>query len=479
MLAVQREDSPAVAVAGATRDGLPTPERYWAIAVILLGIALTVLDGSMVNLALPGIARDLRAMPADSILVVNAYQIATLALLLPCAALGDRAGYRRVYLGGMAVYAAGALACVLAPSLSLLIAARALQGIGAAGIMAVNPALVRLTYPGSMLGRGIALNSVVVATSAVAGPTVAAALLSVASWHWLFGLTIPLGLALLVLGARALPHNVVRPAAPPRLRTGDVALNVLFFGLLFMGMNTLSGSPGGSAHSAPPLAGLALLAAGVAVGAVYVRRQRGEAAPLLPVDLLRIRVFALSMCTSVSAFAAQVLTFIALPFLMLDAWHLSAMHAGLLITAWPCGVVLVAPAAGALIGRYQSGLLAGAGLAILCAGLALLALMDGEPSTPQVAWRLLLCGIGFGLFQSPNNHTIVTSAPLARAGAASGMLATARITGQATGAVLVTLIFSLAGTAAGRGPRAAIGAAALLAAAAAIFSVARAGRRAA
>lgn len=470
---MQRDESPGAPATEAPPDGLPAPARYWSMVVIFLGITLTVLDGSMINLALPGIARDLQASAADTILVVNAYQIATLALLLPCAALGDRASYRQVYLGGMAVYAAGALACVMAPSLPLLIAARALQGVGAAGIMAVNPALVRLTYPASMLGRGIALNSVVVATSAVAGPTVAAAVLSVASWHWLFGLNIPLGLALLVLGARALPHNVARAVAPPRLRTVDVILNILFFGLMFLGMNMLGGSAGASAHSASPLTGVALVAGGLAVGAFYVQRQRSEALPLLPVDLLRIRVFALSMGTSITAFAAQVLTFIALPFLMLDVWHLSALHAGLLLTAWPCGVVIVAPLAGALIGRYHGGLLAGLGLAFLCAGLALLAFMDGEPSTLQVAWRLLLCGFGFGLFQSPNNHTIVTSAPLSRAGAASGMLATARIAGQASGAVLVTLVFSLAGTAGGRGPRAAIGAAALLAAIAAAFSVAR------
>ncbi|HWI82145.1 MFS transporter [Ramlibacter sp.] len=442
--------------------------------VIILGITLTVLDASMINLALPGIARDLRAAPSDSILVVNAYQIATLALLLPCAALGDRLSYRRVYLVGMAVYAAGSLASMLAPSLPVLIAARALQGLGAAGIMAVNPALVRLTYPARMLGRGIALNSVVVATSAVAGPSVAAGVLSIASWHWLFALNIPLGLLLLALGTRALPRNVARAAAPARLRIPDVVLNVLFFALMFVGMNMLSGSPGQSSHSAPPLAGLAVLALGLAIGAFYVQRQRKEALPLFPVDLLRIRVFGLSMLTSISAFGAQVLTFIALPFLMLDVWHLSALHAGLLLTAWPCGVVIAAPLAATLIGRYHGGALAGAGLALLCVGLALLALMAGAPSTAQIAWRLLVCGFGFGLFQSPNNHTIVTSAPLHRAGAASGMLATARIAGQTTGAVLVTLIFSLAGTAGGRGPRAAIGLAALLAAVSAVFSAARA-----
>jgi MFS transporter, DHA2 family, multidrug resistance protein len=446
------------------------------MTAIILGITLTVLDSSMVNLALPGIARDLHAAAADSILVVNAYQIATLALLLPCAALGERRGYRQVYLGGMAVYTIGSVCAALAPSLPVLIAARALQGLGASGVMAVNPALVRLTYPMRLLGRGIAINSMVVATASVAGPTVAAAVLSVASWHWLFALSVPLCAAMFVVGLRALPRNASRAAPMSPLRVTDVVLNIVFFGCMFMGLNLLGGSAAKSAHSTPPGTGFALLAAGLAVGAVYVLRQWREPAPLFPVDLLRIRVFRLSMLTSISAFGAQVLTFIALPFLMLDVWHLSALHTGLLITAWPCGVVVAAPVAGMLIGRYQSGTLAGIGLAVLCAGLLSLALMPGEPSLPAVALRLLVCGIGFGLFQSPNNHTIVTSAPLSRAGAASGMLAAARITGQTIGAVLLTLIFSLSGTTAGQGPRVAIGLAALFSAVSAVFSVARSRR---
>jgi MFS transporter, DHA2 family, multidrug resistance protein len=461
----------------AAPDGLPAPERYWSMAVIILGIALTVLDGSIVNLALPGIARDLRALPSDSILVVNAYQIATLALLLPCAALGDRFSYRRVYLTGLAIFTAASAVCLTSTSLKVLIAARAVQGLGAAGIMAVNPALVRLTYPGTMLGRGIALNSVVVATSAVAGPSIAAAVLSVASWPWLFALNIPLGMLLLVLGWRALPRNPPRLTGRPELHPLDVTLNILFFGLMFLGMNVLGGSIG--KVSPPVSAGAALVAIvlGLIVGVVYVRRQRTQAVPLLPVDLLRIPVFALSMLTSISAFAAQTLAYLALPFLMLDVWHLSALQAGLLITAWPCGVVLSAPVAGALIGRYHGGLLGGIGLALLCAGLSLLAFMPDQPSAANAAWRLLLCGIGFGLFQSPNNHTIVTSAPLHRAGGASGMLGTARITGQASGAVLVAFIFALAGTAGGAGPRAALGLAALFSAVSGLFSLARTRQR--
>lgn len=443
----------------------------------MLGIALSVLDGTIVNLALPSISRDLHSAASQSILVVNAYQVATLAMLLPCAAFGDRLGYRRVYLVGVAVFTAASAACLLSSSLNLLIAARAIQGLGAAGIMGVNAALVRLTYPSSMLGRGIALNSVVVATSSVAGPSIAAAVLSLASWHWLFALNIPLGLLLLWLGRKALPSNTAPTSPHPPLFALDVGLNVLFFGLMFVGMNGLSGGFGKSGRLASIGEGFVALGLAIVFGLVYFRRQRGQPMPLLPVDLLRIPMFAFSMLTSVSAFAAQTLAFVSLPFLMLDAWHLTPLHAGLVITAWPCGVVAVAPIAGRLIGRVHGGLLGGIGLIVLCAGLALLASTGNQPATADVAWRLLLCGLGFGLFQSPNNHTIVTSAPLRRAGAASGMLGTARLTGQSFGAVLLAIIFAVAGTADGSGPRAALALAALFAAASALFSLARMRRR--
>jgi DHA2 family multidrug resistance protein-like MFS transporter len=135
------------------------------MGVIILGIALSVLDGTVVNLALPGIVRDLQSTPSHAVWVVNAYQLATLALLLPLAGLGDLVGYRRVYLAGAAIFAAASAACMLASSVPALAVARAFQGVGAAGLMAVNAALVRLTYPSRTLGRGIALNSVVVANS--------------------------------------------------------------------------------------------------------------------------------------------------------------------------------------------------------------------------------------------------------------------------------------------------------------------------
>jgi DHA2 family multidrug resistance protein-like MFS transporter len=467
--------------AAAAPDGLPTPARHWSMAVILLGIGISVLDATIVNLALPGIARDLNRPASDAIWIVNAYQLGVLVLLLPCAKLGDMLGYRRVYLGGVAVLLLGSLGCVLARDLCTLVGARALQGMGAAGVMGVNSALVRLTYPRALLGRGIAINSMTVAVASVAGPSVAAAVLSVASWPWLFAINLPVAAALLALGLRALPANPL-PLTKGGLSVLDVALNAAMFALVFLGVDQL-GTRGREPGVA--LQAALLIAAGLVVGVVYVRRQLGQAVPLFPVDLLRIRVFALSMCSSVTAFSAQMLSNIALPFLLLEGYGRSHVDTGLLITAWPLGSIVAAPIAGRLIGRVQPGLLGCAGMWTMASGLALLALLPAQPHNADIAWRMALCGIGFALFQSPNNYLIVTSAPPHRAGGASGMLGTARLTGQSIGAVLLAVLFSLAAVpqaqqaeqAAGAGHAGAaglaLGLAALLAAAAGLFSLLR------
>jgi len=155
-------------------------------------------------------------------------------------------------------------------------------------------------------------------------------------------------------------------------------------------------------------------------------------------------VFALSMCTSVASFSAQTLAYVALPFLLLEDWGRSAADAGLLMSAWPLAIMMVAPLVARMIGRRHSGLLGGFGLGTLSAGLILLALLPPHVGFGEIAWRMALCGIGFGFFQSPNNHTILTTAPRHRSGAAGGMLGTARLTGQMVGAVLAALLFGLA-----------------------------------
>ncbi|MDO9286374.1 MAG: MFS transporter [Aquabacterium sp.] len=423
-----------------TQDGLPPATRTPAMLTVILGIGLCVLDSTMVTLALPGIVRDLRIGEADGVWLVNAYQLSILVLLLPLSMVGDLFGYRRVYLTGVALFALASAGSVVASGLAQLTVARALQGAGAAGLFAVNAALVRLIYPAQLLGRGIAINSAVVAVTSVAGPALAALILSLGTWPWLFALNIPFALLVLLLGWRSLPPNRSPRPAGARVPWLDAVLNAAMFLLLFLGVQRLV--PQAHRPYAPGLA-LGLVALGVLVGIVYVRRQRRQAVPLLPVDLLAIPVFRLSMLTSVAAFSAQTLASVALPFLLLEGLQRSPGEAGWVLAAWPLGTVLTAPLAGRLIGRHPSGLLGGIGLGLLACGLLVLALLPAHPSAPALAWRLALCGAGFGLFQSPNNHTIVTSAPAHRTGGAAGMLGTARLTGQSLGALVIGALYGL------------------------------------
>ncbi|MDR5778882.1 MFS transporter [Caballeronia sp. LZ065] len=414
-------------------QGLPLPQRYWAILVVALGVTLAVLDGAIANVALPTIARNLNASPADSIWVVNAYQLAITISLLPLASLGDRIGYRHVYVGGLALFTVSSLGCALSDSLVALTIARIVQGFGAAGIMSVNTALVRMIYPHKQLGRGVAINTTVVAVSSVVGPTVASGVLAVATWPWLFAINVPIGLAAFAIGIRALPRT---PGHRQPYDYLSAIMNALFFGLAIVAVD-------GAGHGAHRPWVIGEFAVVVVIGYFFVRRQLTRSQPLLPIDLLRIPVFALSIGTSVCSFCAQMLAFVSLPFLLQDTFGMSQVETGFLMTPWPLVIVFVAPLSGILADRYSAGLLGGIGLAILSLGLVALATLGAHPDAFDIAWRMAVCGLGFGLFQSPNNRQIISAAPRHRSGGASGMLGTARLTGQTLGAALVALSFGI------------------------------------
>ena len=412
-------------------DGLPVPRRYWSIAAILLAIIMSVLDSTIVNVALPSIARDFHAAAAASVWVVNAYQMAILMALLPLASLGEIVGYRRVSQTGIIVFTVASLACALAPTLALLSIARVVQGLGAAGIMSVNAALVRFTYPQASLGRAMGINAFVIATAAAVGPTLASAVLAVAHWRWLFGINVPIGIIATVIALRAMP-NSDRARRP--LNYVGAALSAVTFGLTLSGLQAL-------AHHEATVLALLQIALGLLVGWVLVRHERPRAAPIIPFDLLRVRLFTLSLATSVVSFAAQMTALVSLPF-EIQRLGYSAVETGLFMTPWPLALALAAPLAGRLSDRYPSGVLGGLGLLALAAGLALLAFLPAGAAPQAFIWRMALCGVGFGFFQAPNNRTIMAAAPRARSGAAGGMLSTARLLGQTLGAAMVAILFS-------------------------------------
>lgn len=419
----------------APTDGLPMPRRLGAILAVSFGVSLSVIDGSIANVALPTISAQLGISAADSIWIVNAYQLAIMVSLLSFSALGDVLGYRKIYIGGLALFTVASVGCALSGSFQTLVLARVMQGFGAAAVTSVNTTLVRFIYPRARLGRGLGINATVVAVSSVAGPTIAAGILSVADWPWLFAVNIPVGVAALTLSHRFLPSNPVKDAAH-HFSWRDALMNALTFGLMMSSIE-------GFSHGLDPRILSLGIAAMLIIGFFFIRSQLRETYPILPFDLLRIPIFSVSVLTSICSFLGQMLAMVALPFYLQHTCGYSDVETGLLLTAWPAIIMIVAPVAGLLVERVHAGLLGGVGLTAMAAGLFLLAWLPENPSHGDIIWRLMLCGAGFGFFQSPNNSILIASAPPTRSGSASGMLATARLVGQTTGAALMALLFHL------------------------------------
>jgi MFS transporter, DHA2 family, multidrug resistance protein len=417
---------------GGEPDGMPAPRRYWVMLCVLLGVALMSLDSAIANIALPTIARDLAASDAATVWVVNAYQLGAVVCLLPAAAMGEILGLKRVYAFGLIAFTLASLGCAASPSLGILVGSRMVQGAGGACMAALGPALIREIYPRRMIGRGLALIALCVATAGALGPTIASLILSVATWPWLFLVNLPIGLvAVPIFLLIARPGQ--RHARPFDL--SGALLSAIALGLLVVGVDTLGSGDLGRA--------IAEIGVGLASIGLLVWQQSRRTTALLPLDLMRIPLFSLSIVTSICSYSAQILAYVALPFLFQTVMHRSQVATGLLVTPWPLLVVVAAPIAGRLTTRYPASILGSIGLGVLAAGLALLAALPDAPADWDIAWRMALCGIGFGFFQTPNNAAIMTAGPMTRSGAAGGMLAVARTLGWCLGSAMVTLIFAV------------------------------------
>ncbi|MEY4512952.1 MAG: Family ership [Pseudomonadota bacterium] len=432
--------------------------RFVAIGCVLAAIALVVLDAAIVNVALPAIALSLHVGVAVSVQVVTAYQMALVMALLPVAAIGESLGCRRVYASGVALFVGASALCAWAPSLELLLAARFLQGVGGAAIMSLGIALLRASVDARQLGRAIGWNTLTVGLASAAGPTVGALVLSFGSWRWLFAVNLPLGL-LVLLGTRSLPAVA---GGRQVLDVVSMALHAIAFGALVIGGELVSDR-----------AGLAtiVVAASAVVMAILVRRERPKDAPLIPLDLLRQGSFRISVIASVCCFVGQSAAMVSLSFYFQRVLRLDALHTGLLITPWPLSVAVVAPTAGRLVDRLSGAWLCALGGLLLSAGLACVALLPAESTQLSLVAAIALCGLGFGLFQVSNNRNLLMSAAPLRSGAAGGIQSTARLTGQALGAVVMTLIFSRVSM--DLAPRIGLGVAAALAMAAGLISTLR------
>lgn len=438
-------------------DGLPVPRRYWAVLTLMSVLVITVLDSTMVNVALPTIAKTLEIQPADVVRVVIAYSVTVVVTLLPFSAAAERIGFRRMFGIGVGLFGLASLGSALSTSLMTLMLARIAQGLGASMLMCLFGGLVRNIYPLRSLGMGISLNASLVGVTAVLGPTIGAWILALASWPWIFLVNLPI-CALAYFGIRFLPDV---PRAAGRFDWIATGLSVPAFGLAVLGLDALGEAP---------LLAVACLAGSGAFGYILLKRSSRQPAPLVPVDLLRITAISYAVGASLLMFAAQMASLVTLPFYFLHVLHYSYFDVGILLGAWSIGTAIMAPVAGYLSGRHPIAILCAVGAGGMALAMLILILLPAGTALFWFMVALFVGGIGFGFFQTPNNRAMLAGAPRNRSGAAGALQATTRVFGQSVGTALVAMVFAVGGD---RGPVLGIGVAMLCALGSLAINVAR------
>lgn len=440
-------------------DGLPIPRRYLAILAVSFGTGLAVLDGSIVTVALPTMARDLHVESSTSVLVVTIYQLTLVMTLLPLSALGSHLGLRRVYQCGQLIFLLSTALCFFARSMPFLLVVRTIQALGAGAALSVSSALIRSIYPWRQLGLGLGISGVVVSVAGVIAPTLGGLVLSVARWPWIFVAACPFALLSLLIGRHSLPDPT--PSDDPFDVLGAV-LCAATFGLTISGLESL-------VHGDSPVIAGFISVLGLMLAVVFVRRELKSKLPILPVDLLMRPIIGLSAIGGLVAFMGSTTMIFSLPFRLQQQFGWLPVEVGAVIAPWPASMAFAGFLAGVLSDRFPAGILGGIGMAIAVGGMLLLALLPPHPSHLDVAWRMVVCGCGYGLFLSPNSRLIIHAASHERAASAGGLVGTTRLTGQTLGA---TLLAALLAAGVGAGPVPAL-AAASLALIAGVCSIAR------
>lgn len=408
--------------------------KYVAITSIIILLVMTVLDVSLVNVALPVISKEFRVSESSTVWIVTIYQLLIVMLLLPLSSIGDQFSYRRNFLTGLVIFTIGSALCSLAQSFTFLLISRGIQALGAAGVMSVNVALVRVIYPRNLLGRGLALNAMCMSIATAAGPSLAGWILSISNWHWLFLINLPFGIVAFIIGIRTLPNNPYSPKDPKFDWMGGL-LNALFFGLLFYSLGNIT-------EKNEFLSSLFFIVISIVIGIFYIRRELSSLHPMFPIDLFKRRLYSTSILTSICSFIAQNLTIISLPFLFLSVLNLTELKTGLVMTPWPLATMIISPLAARWIEKHNAAFTAAFGMLIYMAGIILMIFIPNNAGLWDIIWRMTICGIGFGFFQTPNNIVMVMATPVERTGAAGGMQSTARLTGQTMGSTLVSIVFA-------------------------------------
>ncbi len=425
------------------------PNKWAVLAILAVGVFMATLDASIVNISLPAIGHSFGVPLGGSVeWVIIAYLVVVAGTLLTVGRLADLIGRKPIWAIGLVLFTIGSALCGLAPSLALLIVARGVQGLGGSLVMAVSPALLLGAFPSGERGKALGYNALVVALGTSAGPTFGGIITEHLTWRWIFFVNVPLGVIGLVATLRFLTDRTQTDRGRFSLRRFDApGALLLAVGLAALTLGLSFGQEWG--WTSPLLLGTLALAA-VALVALVLLESR-VTGPIIDLSLLKNRVFTSAIISLVLTFLALFAVSFILPYYLEELRGFPTQEAGLLLTPLPLTIAVVAPFSGNLADRFGSRWLAASGLTIACVGLVLLSTLDARSSVFDIAWRLVVTGVGQALFQSPNNSALLGAAPEERRGVASGFLATGRVVGQSVSVALAGAVFaSLGGAAAGR-----------------------------
>lgn len=427
----------------ATIQAQQAPSKWTVFAILAVGIFMATLDSSIVNISLPTIARYFGVPLSGAVeWVIIAYLVVIAGVLLTTGRLADMIGRKPIWVAGLIIFTTGSAICGASLSLGMLIAARALQGLGGAFIMAVSPAMLTSAFPPTERGRALGMNAVIVALGVSVGPTLGGIITEHFTWRWIFYVNLPLGILGVMATLRILQEKRPRgygrfdPWGALFLAIGLVALTIgLSFGQEW-GWNS-------------PLLITTLVVAVIALAIMVIIEHR-VSNPVIDFALLRHRVFLSANISLVLSFLALFAVSFMLPFYLEQLRGFSTEQAGLLLTPLPLAIAVLAPLSGSLADRIGTRWLAAGGLTIACIGLLLISQLNAHSSILDIIWRLVVTGAGQAMFQSPNNSALMGSAPKGQQGSAAGFLATGRVIGQSVSVALAGAIFAtLGGAAAG------------------------------
>ncbi|WP_395312857.1 MFS transporter [Enterobacter sp. ECC-219] len=416
-------------------EGLPGHERARVMAAVMTTTLMGVFDGTMINIALPSMAKAMQVPANVAVWFANGYLLSAAMTLAIFAALAARVGYRPVFLAGLATFTLTSLGCALATTPEMLIGMRILQGIGGAATLSIAPAILRSVFPGRLLGRILGLHALLIASSTAIAPVLGGTILDMLSWQWLFAINIIPGSVALLLAWRALPRQPDVDRSP--FDAPGAALSAVLLGSAIMLADSLQHITQGINPAATGWGFLTLASA-----LAFIWRIRRAQSPILPPVIFKNGRFTLAALTSLASFVSQGITFVALPFLFQSVYGYSPVVSALLFTPWPVGIVLIAPHAGRWADTLSAPLISTVGLMIFVGGLVLLATLPDSPSVWNICLRSLVCGIGFGCFQSPNNREMLANVAREYASYASGVLSIVRTFGQCLGAAAVGVLLA-------------------------------------